>query len=580
MKKLFSNSAVLLCLLAFCTTLVFTSCQKEMDAMRYIPSETLHEKVTATSATITGKLNLSTSDLAFAEVKIYYSDAPVLHVNNAKVVSTSCFEEDKSFTIFLPALKVNTKYNYCLAVVLRSEEIFGDVRSFTTAEVTIGDFVAYPEYFGAEIVGVMPNFYNDIGVFIGIEYSNIRMALENGAGSKEYISDVSSEGEVRLTLKDLNHRTNYYFRAFAYYDGNYNYGPIQSFTTMEHPYLKYHSLDPASAVDLSETSSANSYIVSQSGLYKFKAVKGNSSESLNFVPNVSIIWETFGTTTVPEYLDLIKAVSYTDGYILFQTADTYKEGNALIAAMDSKGNILWSWHIWLTDYPEGQEYFNGAGIMMDRNLGATASTSGDSGSHGLLYQWGRKDPFMGSCLPNGEVKATAEFTTRESSLIDGTIEYAISHPTTFITNSNDWMDYPRDMTRWTTSDKKKSIYDPCPAGWRVPDGGEKGVWSKALGSSEVIQNHTHDGSYGINFSGLTGSSSSIWYPSCGFRDGNDAKLNTVGYAASYWSASPYDAVSEHNVVLFIQSQLKWSYIHPNRIHFPSADAMSVRCIRE
>lgn len=31
---------------------------------------------------------------------------------------------------------------------------------------------------------------------------------------------------------------------------------------------------------------------------------------------------------------------------------------------------------------------------MDRNLGAVSATPGDAGAIGLLYQWGRKDPFV------------------------------------------------------------------------------------------------------------------------------------------------------------------------------------------
>lgn len=38
-----------------------------------------------------------------------------------------------------------------------------------------------------------------------------------------------------------------------------------------------------------------------------------------------------------------------------------------------------------------------------------------------------------------------------------------------------------DNTRWQSS---KTIYDPCHPGYRVPDGGSEGVWSKAFGSSE------------------------------------------------------------------------------------------------
>ena len=82
------------------------------------------------------------------------------------------------------------------------------------------------------------------------------------------------------------------------------------------------------------------------------------------------------------------------GEIHFTTGDM--EGNALIALCNADGDILWSWHIWFTDDPRGQEYYNNAGTMMDRNLGATSATPGDVGALGLLYQWGRKDPFLGS----------------------------------------------------------------------------------------------------------------------------------------------------------------------------------------
>ena len=137
---------------------------------------------------------------------------------------------------------------------------------------------------------------------------------------------------------------------------------------------------------LSAVASANCYIISSPGAYKFNTVKGNSSESVGAVASAEVLWESFGTDTAPAVGDLIKSVKYSDGYIAFQTASAFKEGNAVIAAKDASGIILWSWHIWLTDQPQGQEYFNGAGTMMDRNLGATSATPGDVGALGLLYQ--------------------------------------------------------------------------------------------------------------------------------------------------------------------------------------------------
>ena len=276
-------------------------------------------------------------------------------------------------------------------------------------------------------------------------------------------------------------------------------------------------------------------------------VKGNSETSVGDVVSASILWETFGTDTAPQMLDLIGAFCYKDGYIAFQTADTFKEGNAVIAAKDASGKILWSWHIWFTDAPQGQTYYNNAGTMMDRNLGATSATPGDVGALGLLYQWGRKDPFLGSSSISDDDVAKSTIiwpSSVESDSSKGTIAYATANPTTFIgynSNNYDWYytgDSSTDNTRWTTSESSKSIYDPCPVGWRVPDGGSNGVWSKALGSSSYFEQTYSSSNEGMNFSGKFGSASTIWYPVSGCRSYGDGSLYGVGYAGYYWSASP------------------------------------------
>ena len=127
----------------------------------------------------------------------------------------------------------------------------------------------------------------------------------------------------------------------------------------------------------------------------------------------------------------------------------------------------------------------------------------------------------------------------------GTIAYATANPITFITCNNENYDWyytgseSTDNTRWTTSDKAKSIYDPCPPGWRVSDGGHNGVWSKALGSSSYFYHTYSSFSEGMNFSGKFGSDQTIWYPASGYRYGRDGSLYYVGDYGCYWSASPY-----------------------------------------
>ncbi len=301
--------------------------------------------------------------------------------------------------------------------------------------------------------------------------------------------------------------------------------------------------------DLSERGNANSYIVSQSGNYSFDAtVIGNGEFGFtpdhNFHTNSPEISPSYVDVLWEDSLGLIKACGYdsTSGEAKLITSG--KEGNAVLAAMDADGTIIWSWHIWMTDQPEEQIYNNNAGTLMDRNLGAVSATPGDVGALGLLYQWGRKDPFLGaSSINSNEVrKSTITWpSTVSSDATSGTIEYTVLNPTTFIKNSGSNYDWyytgssSTDNTRWQS---EKTIYDPCPVGWRVPDGGDNGVWSISKGSSSDYTRSYDKTNKGVNFSGDFGSYPSIWYPSSGSRRSRDGALSSVGNYGDYWSITP------------------------------------------
>ena len=329
------------------------------------------------------------------------------------------------------------------------------------------------------------------------------------------------------------------------------------------------------AVNLSLDGTANCYIVSESGSYSFIPTKGNSMKSVGNIVAVETLWESFGTDVSPNIGELVNNVKYADGVVRFEVPSTFKEGNAVIAATDALGNILWSWHIWLTDRPREQVYYNNAGIMMDRNIGATSAIIGEVYALGLLYQWGRKDPFLGSSSVSSSslAKSTISWpSTVSSDAINGTIEYAIANPTTFIARNHinqDWLytgSSSTDTTRWTTSETTKSIYDPCPPGWRIPDGGDTGVWSKALGSFESFYNPT-------NFSSVFGSASVIWYPITGYRFSLDGRLSNVGSFGNYYSASPASKG------VYMLSFTNGDIVNPSSSN-PRADGFSVRCVQE
>jgi len=405
--------------------------------------------------------------------------------------------------------------------------------------------------------------------YISVSEENARVSAISEGGYTTTVSktdEVSGEINIRINENSIN-------------------GKVLVFLTSENQTIvQTIEIFLIDAINLSEDGSANSYIVSQEGIYKLSTVKGNSTESVGAVASAEVLWESFGTDVTPNVGDLVKNVSYKNGEVTFQTADTFTRGNAVIAAKDADGNILWSWHIWLTDQPQGQVYYNNAGTMMDRNLGATSVTPGDVGALGLLYQWGRKDPFLGSSSINNNTlaKSTGTWPSAVSSnSTNGTIEYATAYPTTFIkynSSNYDWYytgSSTIDNTRWTTSTATKSIYDPCPSGWRVPDGGNNGIWSKTLGSSSVFaQSSLYDSTNeGMNFSGKFGSDQTIWYPASGCRSCDDGGLDFVGFFGYCWSASPTSKSA------YILNCNDYGHVNPAS-NSSRAYGYSVRCLQE
>lgn len=312
----------------------------------------------------------------------------------------------------------------------------------------------------------------------------------------------------------------------------------------------------ASGSDLSASGTANCYIVTAPGSYRFKAnVKGNSTESVGSPAKAEVVWESFGTAYKPSKGELITNVSLSGGYISFNTATPMRNGNALVAVKNSSGTIIWSWHLWFcagfNPTATQQRYYSGK-YLMDRNLGATSTDRASIGTLGLYYQWGRKDPFLniGRFIRyyaneyNNYEKDFAAASTANipypvmTSATTGTVEYATSHPTTMIyssssNNNRDWYwtaGPPYDETRWTST---KTKYDPCPPGWRTPDA-FNGDYIENLPAKDNLFVATDQKDYGIDFSGVLGSG--IWYPFAGWAMTGGGKYRHSGEEqyGRYW----------------------------------------------
>lgn len=313
-------------------------------------------------------------------------------------------------------------------------------------------------------------------------------------------------------------------------------------------------------VDLSVDETANCYIISEAGYYKFRPTKGNTISLISGIQSVGIVWETANTTDRISEKSIIKSVSYRpDGYIYFETPDELKDGNALIAAYN--GDIVqWSWHIWCCkDYdPDatsqrykdfGRSAYLQARVMMDRNLGALSNSVTDALSNGLMYQWGRKDPFMGGAL-RAKTSREKMYSTHPSKTVNNwetTIDrnYPTHNPNTYIcahvgdAYSGDWLSGSKYDNLWTVYSSKKSQNDPCPPGWRIPTGGrtEYNPWTITKlrdGLEDFEIDKTNLGTY-IELN----DGDKAWYPCNGYLSAENSELKMMGQAAYYWSATPW-----------------------------------------
>lgn len=239
-----------------------------------------------------------------------------------------------------------------------------------------------------------------------------------------------------------------------------------------------------------------------------------------------------------------------------------KLGNAVVAIKNASGAVVWSYHIWVS--PANDVQYNlaldvdagwGTGMgeysMLDRNLGATSIEPKDQDSYGCFYQWGRKDPFKrlhNLARPAGSPYSTdyengVEYV--DTGELTGTIWYAIKNPGSKIQSANDWHFGTRNNRLWgnpTVPNPSsaiytmketgvKTMYDPCPEGYRVPD-----YRYMALAFTSVDACNTN---YGHLFStGVEGVTS--YYPTGGYIEKNPEKhwVMYLEYRGYYWTTIP------------------------------------------
>ncbi|MDE6500298.1 MAG: fibrobacter succinogenes major paralogous domain-containing protein [Rikenella sp.] len=148
---------------------------------------------------------------------------------------------------------------------------------------------------------------------------------------------------------------------------------------------------------------------------------------------------------------------------------------------------------------------------------------------------------------------------------------AIRNPgSLYVNNQDDNWTAPQNDELW--QDGVKTLFDPCPSGWRVPLSGEMRIGRNPWDPFS-IDNGTWNVS-GMSWSTMT-STLRTWYPAAGYREARSGSFRNGGANANYWSSSVRDACRASNF------HFTERYVYPNN---PTAGqrsfGFSTRCVRE
>lgn len=345
-----------------------------------------------------------------------------------------------------------------------------------------------------------------------------------------------------------------------------------------------------------QRSTANCYVIKEPGQYKFPLVYGNaikngkvnyaaftnngSANSHDFVnsfsdvitqPYVSIGGNTAQVVNkdcdVISNIEVIKASDPSERYIQFQIDDVPSTGGNIVIGLTGAYSQYekWNWHIWLWPHDlTPVEITNATGVkynIMPVNL-ATVLDTADSinkttGWKSWYYQFGRSVPLAPPNAYNTNAEHSETIITTAS--IAGKLHEGIANPYHFYQNNSSYYGWfqtnsSKTYNLWdaacttigsSDNDTVKTVYDPCPVGFKVPNGNTFTGFSK----TNVVGSFTN----GWRFKRYAGDAVGIFFPASGYRGASSGNIISAGSNGLVALSSAYS--STRNCVLTFDSSL-------------------------
>lgn len=241
---------------------------------------------------------------------------------------------------------------------------------------------------------------------------------------------------------------------------------------------------------------------------------------------------------------------------------------------------------WVDDSDAGETYYSGNSLrirlvqdgskaereytIVRKDESTCIHTAGSS----PYYQWGRKDPFIRAFNHGGTWE---EYSDGDVTLHEGVpavskvaysedthdLPYSIQQPTHFIfSDSGMWYHALSGISTaanfynlWSAlngasghgilKDKPiKTIYDPCPPGFQVPQGNGFSRFSTAVTSGSFQNGYYFKTGYAT-----AGTDNTVFFHATGSRSGGSGDITANGSSGSFWTAAPYGRPNSYRMAI-------------------------------
>ena len=307
-------------------------------------------------------------------------------------------------------------------------------------------------------------------------------------------------------------------------------------------------------------------------------------------------------------MNLVTDIKYNAGYnggnISFKVdRSSIRQGNAVIAIKDASDAILWSWHVWVTDedindvieitnhqnvkynfMPVNLGQCDGNTITYEERSCKVKFTAGDqskeitikqlanviaTGSNAPFYQWGRKDPFYPSNgmdnttkiwydkegMPSTANPMQGTFSTGNDCIKNCILNPNLMHNKNFGDNTyyNLWS---ADNKTTSANDNPviKTIYDPCPVGFKLPASNAFTGFTttgESASSSTQVNGTWSSLEKGWYFYTNSEKTQHIFFTALGRRSYTSMLVGGTGRQCLFWSA--HSVAKNKNYYLFANS---------------------------